>query len=63
MAREPDPVHEPDWSLSTWEGNRRLQHQEFNALPFRRKLELIESMEMAGRLKPVPRPDPKRRRS
>ena len=30
----------------------------------RRKLELIESMgEMAGRLKPVPGPDPKRRRS
>jgi hypothetical protein len=33
-----------DWSLTTWDGNRRRQHQEFLALPFRRKLEILEEM-------------------
>jgi hypothetical protein len=33
-----------DWSLCTWKGSRRQQHQETYALPLRRKLELIEEM-------------------
>lgn len=35
---------EIDWSLCTWKGARRKQHQEFHALPFSRKLEIIEEM-------------------
>ena len=35
---------EVDWSLTTWKGSRRRQHQEFWALPFSRKLEIIEEM-------------------
>lgn len=31
-----------DWSLTTFEGNRRAQHLAFLALPFREKLLLIE---------------------
>ncbi len=38
-----------DWSLTTWKGSRRQQHQQFLALPFRRKLELIEEMVEHGR--------------
>jgi hypothetical protein len=34
-----------DWSLTTWKGSRLQQHREFLALPFRRKLELIEEMD------------------
>jgi hypothetical protein len=37
----PDPI---DWSLTTFEGNRRRQHQEFLALPFSEKLDRIEEM-------------------
>lgn len=33
-----------DWSLTTWKGSRLNQHREFYALPFRRKLEIIEEM-------------------
>jgi hypothetical protein len=33
-----------DWSLTTWKGSRLQQHREFYALPFARKLELIEEM-------------------
>ncbi len=33
-----------DWSLTTWKGSRRRQHQEFCAIPFSRKLEIIEEM-------------------
>ncbi len=33
-----------DWSVATWEGNRRQQHLEFLRLPFRRKLEIIEQL-------------------
>ncbi|MEX2220063.1 MAG: hypothetical protein WD749_15030 [Phycisphaerales bacterium] len=33
-----------DWSLGTFEGLRRRQHEEFYALPFREKLERIEQM-------------------
>ncbi len=35
---------EIDWSLTTWRGARRKQHQAFHALPFSRKLEIIEEM-------------------
>lgn len=31
-----------DWSLTTWEGNRRAHHRAFLALPFREKLLIIE---------------------
>lgn len=33
-----------DWSLCTWKGSRREQHLSYLALPFRRKLELLEEM-------------------
>jgi hypothetical protein len=38
-----------DWSLTTWKGSRLQQHREFLALPFRRKLEVIEEMDDHGR--------------
>lgn len=38
-------MNEPvDWTLATWEGSRRRQHQEFLALSFREKMEAIEEM-------------------
>lgn len=37
----PDDI---DWTLTTWEGNRRRQHAEFRALPFREKLVILEQM-------------------
>jgi hypothetical protein len=38
-------MHEQvDWSLATWEGNRRRQHQDFLALSFREKLRIIEQL-------------------
>ena len=40
MAKE----QEIDWSLATWKGSRREQHRVHLALPFRRKIELIEEM-------------------
>lgn len=33
-----------DWSLCTFEGSRRRQHQDYRALPFRAKLEALEEM-------------------
>lgn len=39
---------EVDWSLCTWKGSRRQQHQEFHAIPFSRKLEIIEEMNRAS---------------
>jgi hypothetical protein len=41
-----DKENEPeiDWSLCTWKGSRRKQHQEFYALPFGEKLSQIEEM-------------------
>lgn len=40
-----------DWSLTTRKGSRLHQHREFLALPFRRKMELLEEMcERAGKL-------------
>ena len=44
---EPSAAGEPngvDWSLCTWKGSRREQHQTYLALPFRRKLELLEEL-------------------
>jgi hypothetical protein len=35
---------EIDWDLCTWKGSRRRQYKEFHALPFSRKLEIIEEM-------------------
>jgi len=32
------------WRLATWEGNRRRQHEEFRALPFREKIAIIEQL-------------------
>jgi hypothetical protein len=44
-----EPIEsEIDWTLCTWKGSRRRQHQEFHAIPFRRKLELIEEMNEAA---------------
>jgi hypothetical protein len=37
----PDDV---DWTVATWEGSRRRQHQEFLALPFREKLAVMEEL-------------------
>ncbi len=33
-----------DWSVTTFGGNRRRQHEEFRALPFRQKLAAIEEL-------------------
>jgi len=33
-----------DWSVTTWEGNRLRQHQEFMALSFREKLAVVEQL-------------------
>lgn len=33
-----------DWSLTTWEGNRRRQHLEFRRLSFREKMKVIEEL-------------------
>lgn len=45
-AQPEDPI---DWSLTTWKGSRLQQHREFQALPFARKLELIEEMTEAAK--------------
>lgn len=38
-----------DWTATTFEGNRRRQHEEFLALPFREKIKAIEMLgEMAA---------------
>ena len=42
MTGPSDP--EIDWSLTTWKGSRRRQHQDFHAIPFSRKLEIVEEM-------------------
>lgn len=38
----PDDI---DWSVTTFEGNRRRQHAEFCALSFREKLAALEDMD------------------
>ena len=42
MTKETEP--EIDWSLTGWKGSRLEQHRAFYALPFSRKLEIIEQM-------------------
>ena len=42
MTRKPE--RDIDWSLATWKGSRLQQHREFHALPFSRKLEIIEEL-------------------
>ena len=37
-----------DWSVTTFEGNRRRQHEEFHARPFREKLAALEEMEVVS---------------
>ena len=37
-----------DWQAATFEGNRRLQQQEFRALPFRDKLKVIEQLSLVA---------------
>jgi hypothetical protein len=32
------------WDSTTWEGNRRRQHRDFLALPFRQKMQVIEDL-------------------
>ena len=39
----PDEIN---WALTTYEGNRRRQHEEFRALTFREKLAVIEELEL-----------------
>ena len=58
-------AHEPtDWSLATFEGLRRAQHEAFRALAFREKLLRLEEMDevakqLAGQApSPVPPPPP-----
>ena len=58
-------AHEPtDWSLATFAGLRRAQHEAFRALSFREKLLRLEEMdEVAKQLaaqapSPVPPPPP-----
>jgi hypothetical protein len=33
-----------DWAAAGWEGHRRAQHREFQALPLREKLAIIEQL-------------------
>ena len=40
-TRMAEPI---DWGVTSWEGHRRRQHQEFLALPFRDKLVVIEQL-------------------
>lgn len=36
-----DPI---DWGVASWEGHRRRQHQEFQALSLREKFAVIEEL-------------------
>ena len=53
--------NKPDinWEVATWKGSRLQQHREFYALPFARKLEIVEQLcEQARQLAKTPHPDP-----
>ena len=39
-----NPNLEIDWSATSWKGSRKAQHEAYLALPFRRKLEIIEAL-------------------
>ena len=41
LRKEPEPI---DRGLTTWKGSRLRQHREYLALPFRRKMEILEEM-------------------
>lgn len=58
MTTPIDP--EIDWSLCTWKGSRRKQHQQFQAIPFSRKLEIIEEMNNSVRQLRAENPGPSR---
>ncbi|HVU37896.1 MAG TPA: hypothetical protein VHC95_06145 [Opitutales bacterium] len=46
-----------DWSLTTWKGSRLQQHRKFRALPFARKLEVLDDLQETMRaLQPVKPP-------
>ena len=48
-----------NWDLTTWKGSRLQQHREFYALPFARKLEIVEQLcEQARQLAKTPAPNP-----
>jgi hypothetical protein len=47
---------EIDWSVTTWKGSRLQQHRAFHALPFARKLELIEEMLVSAAFFSTPEP-------
>ena len=47
MTSNDDP--KIDWNLTTWKGSRLQQHREFDALPFRRKLENVEELSALAR--------------
>lgn len=59
------PEGEIDWSLTTFEGLRRKQHQEFAALSFAEKLERVEQMneivEMFAAARKAAQPSPESR--
>lgn len=42
-------LDEIDWSVTTFEGNRLRQHEEFQALPLREKLKRIEQTEVVAK--------------
>jgi hypothetical protein len=49
MTKKNEP--EINWELTTWKGSRLAQHRAFKALPFSRKLEIVEEMcELARQL-------------
>ena len=54
--KKPEP--NIDWSKTTWKGSRLQQHRKFHALPFARKLEIIEKLaDAAASLAPLtPKP-------
>ena len=58
-AMEVHPMPEPiDWSLTTFEGNRRRQHEAFRALSFREKLVRLEQMGEVARIFAADKPRP-----
>lgn len=47
-AREDATAGGVDWRAVTFEGNRRLQEEEFRALSFRDKLKVVEQLSMVA---------------
>ncbi len=65
MTRKTKP--EVDWCLTTWKGSRLQQHREFQALPFARKLEVMDELQATAeslqKAKPVKAGSPPVRKS